>query len=156
MDRAQHLEDIVAAGRRIHEAIDTIDLIVSARLGVHRSDLRCLHMLESGPATPGDVAAKTGLTSGSVTALLDRLENAGFIERQRSVADRRSIEVALPECRAIEMRAIYDEIKQAIRIYFQDRPIDDVADTAKALAMFAEALGDYADAGFAQVKCPGG
>ena len=42
-----------------------IDLLVSERLGVHRNDLRCLHLLEQRPATPGEVAVHTRLTSGS-------------------------------------------------------------------------------------------
>ncbi len=154
MDKAEHLEAIMAAARRIHETIDMIDVIVSARLGIHRNDLRCLHILELAPATPGEIALKTGLTSGSVTALLVRLEGAGFIERQRSLADRRSVEIALPEYRLAEIQTIHGEIKQAIRDFFSERPVADVADSGKALAAFADALGLYTDRARADAKCP--
>lgn len=150
MDKAEHLQAIMTAGRRIHEAIDTIDTLVSAQLGVHRSDLRCLHMLETGPTTPGEVAARTGLTSGSVTALLDRLEGAGFVERRRSCADRRSVELAMPECRLAEIRAVYGEIETAMRRFFEARPVDEVAETGRALGTFADALEGFA----ADVACP--
>lgn len=145
LDKAAHLEAIMDAGRRIHEAIDTLDVIISARLGVHRSDLRCLHMLEAGPATAGEVAAHTGLTSGSVTALLDRLEALGYVERRRSDADRRSIEIAILEPSITELNAVDAEIKQGIRDFFIDKPVAEVAETGRALGQFADALGGFAE-----------
>jgi DNA-binding MarR family transcriptional regulator len=144
MNKAESLQAIMTAGRHIHEAVDTVDVIVAERLGVHRNDLRCLHLLESGPLTPGAVGVHTRLTSGSVTALLDRLEGAGFVERRRSLADRRSVEIAMPEARLAELRGVYDEIQQAIRGYFIGKDVAELNETARALEMFADALGVYA------------
>lgn len=45
--------------------------------------------------TPGGIAAHTGLTSGSVTSLLDRFESAGLVRRERSASDRRVVLVRL-------------------------------------------------------------
>ena len=141
--KAAHLQAIMSAGRRIHETIDTIDTIISARIGVHRNDLRCLHLLESGPTTPSHVAAHTGLTSGSVTALLDRLESAGLVERCRSTEDRRSVEVAIPEAQLQKLRALYAEIETAMRDYFGALDSNVIADTVVGLGRFAEALDSY-------------
>ncbi|GGE08583.1 hypothetical protein GCM10011529_13790 [Polymorphobacter glacialis] len=152
MDKAEHLQSIMNAGRRIHQVVDTIDMVVSVRFGVSRNDLRCLHLLEEGPATPGEVAVRTGLTSGSVTALIDRLEGAGFVERRRSCADRRSVEIVMNETRLLELRAIHGEIEQWIRDFYSDRPAAEVAATGQALGVFAELLGGFADQ-FARVKC---
>lgn len=138
------LQAIMDAGRRIHEAVDVIDIIISARLGLHRNDLRCLHLLEEGPATPGEVAAHTGLTSGSVTALIDRLEGAGFVDRCRSTADRRSVAVAMTEPRLAELRGLYDEIKQVIADHFGGMDPATVAETGVALGRFADALDLFA------------
>ncbi len=145
LDKAVHLQTIMDAGRRIHEAVDSIDMIMSARLGVHRNDLRCLHLLEHGPATPGEVACKTGLTSGSVTALLDRLEAAGFVERRRSCTDRRSVEIALPDARLAELRALQAEIEAVIRGFYEKLPVADIADSGRLLTVFADALAHFAD-----------
>lgn len=128
-------------------------MIVSLKLGVHRNELRCLHLLEIGAATPGEVAAHTGLTSGSVTALLDRLEAAGFVERRRSVADRRSVEVAMPVERLAEVRAIYGQIDVAVRSYFSGKQAVELVEAGRALAMFAEMLEQCA-AGFGGAGCP--
>jgi DNA-binding MarR family transcriptional regulator len=143
-DRAGHLLAIMAASRRIHEAMDLIDTIVSEQLGVHRSDLRCLHLLEKGPATPGEIAATTRLTSGSVTALVDRLETAGLAERRRSCADRRSVEIAVPTLRLAEIRALYAIIERTIQKHFGGQADADLTAASRALETFAEALNQCA------------
>lgn len=74
----------------MHAAIDRLDQAAADAIGVSRNDLRCLNLLEHGPLTPGDLAGKLGLTTGSVTALLDRLEKRGLIARHRHDQDRRS------------------------------------------------------------------
>ncbi len=143
MDKTEHLQAIMAAGRRIHEAIDMIDAIVSERLGVHRSDLRCLYMLNAGPVTPGEVAARTRLTSGSVTALVDRLASAGFVERRPSVCDRRSVALIMPEARRQQMDAIKAEIENAIRDYFAGQDTTVIAEAGRSLGTLASALDRY-------------
>lgn len=71
------------------------DGAVAHTLGIHRSDLRCLNELEGDGLTPGMIGARLGLTSGSVTALVDRLVRAGFVERRPDAADRRRSTIAL-------------------------------------------------------------
>jgi DNA-binding MarR family transcriptional regulator len=44
-----------------------------------------------GPITAGDLARATGLTTGAVTGILDRLEKAGLVERFRDTSDRRKV-----------------------------------------------------------------
>lgn len=148
-----HMQAILNAGRQIHAAMDTIDMIVCGKLGVHRNELRCLHLLEVRPATPGEVAAHTGLTSGSVTALLDRLEAGGFVERRRSIADRRSVEIGMPAARLAEVRALYGQIELAVHAYFSRKQAAELVEAGKALAMFAEMLEQCAT-DFGNGGCP--
>src|SRR5438876_108647 len=57
---------------------DAFDQFVADSLGINRTDLRCGDILErSGPMTAGELAKAAHLTTGAVTALLDRLEAAG-------------------------------------------------------------------------------
>lgn len=65
--------------------------------GMHPTDFRCISYLVSQgvPVSPKDVIAYLGLTSGSGTALLDRLEAAGFIKRIPNPDDRRSVLIVL-------------------------------------------------------------
>lgn len=60
------------------------------------ADAFLLHFIGiHGEQTPKDIAAFTGLTSGSVTSMLDRLERAGLVQRARSTMDRRVVLVSL-------------------------------------------------------------
>ncbi|MER7846350.1 MarR family transcriptional regulator [Kitasatospora sp. NPDC096077] len=73
---------------------------VADHLGMHPTDVQCLNLLtlEDGPVTTGRIAELTGLTSGSATRLVDRLEKAGLVVRRRDETDRRRVLVAvLPE-----------------------------------------------------------
>ncbi len=71
---------------------------VAARLGISSSDLECLDIiLMNERITAGELAAATGLTTGAVTGVIDRLEKAGFARRERDRSDRRKVFVcALP------------------------------------------------------------
>ncbi|MFZ4688192.1 MAG: MarR family winged helix-turn-helix transcriptional regulator [Polymorphobacter sp.] len=146
VDKAEHLQAIMNAGRQIHEAVDTIDMIIADQLGIHRTDLRCLHLLEMAPRTPGEIAARTRLTSGAVTALLDRLEAAGLVERCRSCADRRSVMIVMPEAQVAAIRSMYSEIGEMIRVHFAGHDAGALAETACSLEQFARALERYGSA----------
>lgn len=66
--------------------------IVAGHFGLHTTDLRVLDIIYMrGQVTAGDLAKATGLTSGSVTALIDRLTSAGYVERQADPTDRRKV-----------------------------------------------------------------
>lgn len=62
------------------------------------TDERCISFLmHNGPSTAGDIARHTGLTSGAVTSLIDRLERGGYARRELDRKDRRRVLVrALP------------------------------------------------------------
>ena len=63
---------------------------VGQRLGLGATDMKCLDVIaRNGPATPSQLTKLTGLTSGAVTILLDRLEKSGLIERKADAKDRR-------------------------------------------------------------------
>ena len=90
--------DIVKACRALYAAIDRLDHAAAQRVGVSRSELRCLNLLEHGPVRPLDLARGLELTTGSMTTMLDRLERKGLVTRGPSPTDRRSIQIsATPE-----------------------------------------------------------
>ncbi len=63
--------------------------------GLNATDMECLRILFlKGIATPSELARHTGLTSGATTAMLDRLEKAGLIERRPNPDDRRGTLIA--------------------------------------------------------------
>ena len=88
--------------RRSQAATDRYDEAVAEAIGLNRTDMRCLDVIQrDGPVPAGRLADETGLTTGAITTVLDRLERAGFARRTRDPADRRRVLVELdPEARA--------------------------------------------------------
>ncbi|HEY3008628.1 MAG TPA: MarR family transcriptional regulator [Micromonosporaceae bacterium] len=109
------LRDALGASvRAFQRAVDALDEAVAAHLGVNRTDLRCLDVLiEVESATPGLLAERLGLTTGSVTAMLDRLERLGYLTRSADPADRRRVIVRPTESVVAAATDIYGPLAAA-------------------------------------------
>lgn len=85
---------------------------IAERLGLTSSDHRCLELVDryqpEGPMTAGKLAELTGLTTGAITGVVDRLERAGFVRREKSAEDRRQVQIKLVEERRAEMDALFE------------------------------------------------
>ncbi|MGI5351686.1 MarR family winged helix-turn-helix transcriptional regulator [Streptomyces sp. CA-250714] len=76
--------------RALQSATDAVDAATADRLGINRTDLHCLDVLtQRESATPSQLGAALGLTTGSVTAMLDRLAKLGYLTREPDPHDRR-------------------------------------------------------------------
>ena len=88
---------------------------VAARLGISHSDAECLDIIALGDGvTAGEIAAATGLTTGAVTGVIDRLEAAGLARRERDRADRRKVRVHLTAAARAESLTHYGPFGEAI------------------------------------------
>src|SRR6187551_3298642 len=72
--------------------------------GLNGTDLQAVSLLMTqGPATPGELAERTGLSAGgAITAVIDRLEKAGYVSRRRDQADRRRVIVTADVDKVLE------------------------------------------------------
>lgn len=72
--------------------------IVARKLGLTSNDMKCFRIISAyGPITPGELAQRTGITTGGITKILDHLERYGAIARKSGVPDRRSLTIeAIP------------------------------------------------------------
>ena len=69
---------------------------IADRLGVSATDVKCFSLLrQSGPLSAGELAERTGLTTGAITGVIDRLERAELVRRVRDPHDRRRVVVEL-------------------------------------------------------------
>ena len=77
-------------------AVDQMDDAACRALGINRTDGRCLDIIDrEGPVAAGRLAEASGLTTAAVTAVIDRLERAGYARRVGDPKDRRRVLVEL-------------------------------------------------------------
>jgi DNA-binding transcriptional ArsR family regulator len=101
-ERAELAAELGAAVRKASSLLQLMGLFAADRIGINLTDLNCLNILSfSGEMTAGELARATGLTTASITGVLDRLEQAGYVRRERDTADRRRVVVRLVLERAL-------------------------------------------------------
>jgi DNA-binding MarR family transcriptional regulator len=106
-DLARSAQRAATDGILFHQA-------VADRLGLHVSDLRCLNILvEVGSVPAGEIGERTGLTTGAVTRMVDRLERAGYVRREPDPADRRRVIVSPVPERMAKIAPMYSGMAQA-------------------------------------------
>ena len=90
------IEQVISLARDHQAANDAFDEVAYEKLGINRTDGRCLDIIQNrGPMTAGHLAELSGLTTAAVTSVLDRLEKAGYARRVRDQRDRRQVIVEL-------------------------------------------------------------
>jgi DNA-binding MarR family transcriptional regulator len=102
-DKRSIFEELISEVRRSQNATARFDQSVADALGLNRTDMRCMDVIErEGPVPAGRLAEVTGLTTGAITTALDRLERADYARRVGDPSDRRRVLVELtPHAREI-------------------------------------------------------
>jgi DNA-binding MarR family transcriptional regulator len=136
--RDELLREFRPVGRRLSNATVMFHQAVADRLGMNLTDYKALGILaDTGPITAGRLAEITGLTTGAVTGIVDRLERSGHVRRERGAEDRRKVIIQAirtpehdqaaggifaPLMRAVEEDlAGYSEDQLALVLEFMDR-----------------------------------
>jgi DNA-binding MarR family transcriptional regulator len=103
-------------GRQLSTATILFHSAVADRLGLNPTDHKCMGILaETGPIAAGELADMTGLTTGAITGVIDRLEQAGFVRRERDPNDRRRIIIQpLIEKAEREIGPLFQSLGQAM------------------------------------------
>ena len=94
---------------------------VAQMLGVNVTDMECLSLIYfNGLAKPSELAAHTGLSTGSTTAMIDRLEHSGLIARKPNPEDRRSTLVVMTKQGEAKIEAAFVPMRKAQRALLAD------------------------------------
>ncbi|MFF8696019.1 MarR family winged helix-turn-helix transcriptional regulator [Streptomyces sp. NPDC015144] len=147
--RSALMAELTVESRRYMAAYALFNQAVADHLRLHPTDLQCLNLLglEAAPVTTGRIAELTGLTTGSATRLVDRLERGGYVTRARDTVDRRRVLVTPVPERMAEVGAVwrrlngawaamfdaYDDDELALLITHMRRTVELSADQAEAL-----------------------
>ena len=113
----RHAELVEALNRAAREssALGTLFAETVARhLGISHSDLECIDIISlRGRVTAGELAKQSGLTTGAITGVIDRLEKAGLARRERDPDDRRKVYVSILPKALARGRVFYDSFGKA-------------------------------------------
>lgn len=116
--RAAAVDRLVDSLRAAQTATDMMDEAFCDFLGINRTDGRCLDVVDRrGHVTAGELAREVGLTTGAVTAMVDRLEAAGLLRRQSDPGDRRKVLIELTPEAAKLAADIYGQMAHATAPY---------------------------------------
>lgn len=142
-ERAQLLKDLALAGREHSDATVIFHAAVASLLDLHPTDYKALGLVERlGPLSAGDIAQHSGLATASVTNLLDRLEQRGFVRRVRDPADRRRVLVEPVRDRLSAGRAVFASSIRSLERLFERYSEAELAVIADFLVRNGERLRD--------------
>jgi len=101
--------------RELNSQLSVLNHHVGARLELRDVDLGCLELLaRHGPLSPGALARHAGLHPATMTGIVDRLERAGWVARERDPADRRAVLVRPLRERGAELFRLYGGMNRSL------------------------------------------
>jgi DNA-binding MarR family transcriptional regulator len=103
-DQNELADRIIASMTDLAGALGRLNDLIAQQLGIAPTDLLCLHVLNrAGASTAGALSAQLGRSTGAVTHMIDRLEEAGYVRRKPDPTDRRRVlvEASAPELERI-------------------------------------------------------
>jgi len=113
----ESLAPIQQAGRQLSCQTIMFHQTVADRLGLNLTDHKCVDfLLLHGPRTAGELAQLTSLTTGAITAVLDRLEKAGYVRREPDPSDRRRVIVHPVLERLAEIGELFTDLSQRVQL----------------------------------------
>jgi len=116
--RAELIATFDREARRMGSLATLHNHAIANAVCLHPTDQECIDLLDwTGPITAGEIGRHLGLTSGAVTGLIDRLEEAGWVRRGHDPGDRRRVIVHLSHERGDEMWPLYQPLSDAMEAY---------------------------------------
>lgn len=109
--------EIETWGPELNSGIIMLHHAIGERMGLSATEHKAADILRRfGPMTAGELADQTGLTTGAVTGLVDRLERNGYVRREHDKSDRRRV-IIKPLSRGgryDEVQGLYDPIRDIL------------------------------------------
>ena len=106
---------IKASLRELRNQLSLLNHHVGAHVALKDIDLDCLELLNRhGPLSPSALARKAGLHPATITGILDRLEQGGWVARERDPSDRRAVVIRVLHDRAGELFRLYAGMNRSL------------------------------------------
>jgi DNA-binding MarR family transcriptional regulator len=147
--KAELTERLMLALRRSSAAGVLHGQTIARRAGINATDMECLDLIiMGGPATAGEIGRRTGLSSGAVTGLIDRLEKLGLVERTADPNDRRKVLVKVREDRIGPIGRQFEPLAKRMQALLASYSREEL----KLLLDFAERSGEIVQARVAELN----
>jgi DNA-binding MarR family transcriptional regulator len=152
-DGRQGLLDAVGMAMREASGLGVLhSQAMASKLGINSTDLECLDLVAFGrDVTAGVLAEATGLTTGAITGVIDRLERAGLVRRERDDNDRRKVIVVATSLMQRRAEPLGGPMREAVaevlarydddQLKFLRQALGEVCDAAKKAIAELQALG---------------
>jgi DNA-binding MarR family transcriptional regulator len=116
----------------------------SSALGLSSTESEVVNLLGlEGSRTAGEIARATGLSSGTITGVLDRLEERGYIRRERHHTDRRKVIITADPDALARVGRMFDAHEQTLASVLGDYEADRLENVAEFLARLTEAAQEH-------------
>lgn len=116
----------------------------SSALGLSSTESEILNLLGlEGSRTAGEIAHATGLSSGTITGVLDRLEEGGYVRRQRHPTDRRKVVITADPDALARVGRMFDAHEQTLASVLGDYGANDLETVAQFLARLTGAAREH-------------
>ena len=111
------MQELENAMRRVSSQGAMFAKTVADRAGISSADMDCIDFVNvEGRMTAGRLAELTGLTTGAITGVVDRLEKAGFVRRERDESDRRKVFIVpVAERMKMEMGRPFELVRRVMQ-----------------------------------------
>lgn len=114
-ERAALMQELEHAMRRASSQGVIFSQAVAGHAGISSADMECMDFLiMEGRITAGRLAELTGLTTGAITGMIDRLEKAGYVRRERDESDRRKVYIATVPASVAKIGKFYEALQRAV------------------------------------------
>ena len=139
--RDEVLEELAHVGRENSDATVLFHAAMARLLDLHPTDYKALSVLErQGAMSAGEIGRVAGLATASVTNLVDRLEQKGFVRRTHDTSDRRRILVEPVADRVTSARPLFASTSRSLAKLFRRYSTAELAVIADFLGRNAERL----------------
>ncbi len=115
MDKKRLVAQVIRRARANNIGVVLFHQAAGQILGVNVTDMKCLDlMILKGSVSPTELAEHTGLSSGATTAVIDRLEKAGLVERHPHPKDRRGTTLVLTKKAIRKLPQLFESLGKAM------------------------------------------
>ena len=126
------VKQVIVGARENSIGVVLFHQVVGRILGVNVTDMKCLDIIAlKGSANPSQLAKLTGLSTGSTTAMIDRLEKRGLIKRRPNPEDRRGAIVVLTNGAAKKFPPLFESMAKAMEALvssYSEKELDTLSD----------------------------